>query len=299
MTRIAQHSVVAFGYVVAQTAQLQAWKHFAVDLHGFMLTSASTDTSLIMRLDERTWRLRIDEGPEEATVALGWEVADLESLQVITDRLESLGFPVHEGSAELAAERDVSRLVWSVDPDGQRVEIFWAQRQTHEPFVSPTGARFVTGDQGLGHAMISVSDSEQFDRFYRDGLGMGVSDFVDVGPDPGTFLHCNPRHHSVAYTIHPYAPIGLGHIMVQVEELDTVGRAYDRVLAGEARLASTLGRHTNDEMVSYYVRSPSGWEIEYGFGGRTLDPATWRPGRWTATNYWGHNRSALRSNGQG
>ena len=30
----------------------------------------------------------------------------------------------------------------------------------------------------------------------------------------------------------------------------------------------TLGTHTNDRMTSFYVRTPSGFEIEYGFGGR-------------------------------
>ena len=33
----------------------------------------------------------------------------------------------------------------------------------------------------------------------------------------------------------------------------------------------SLGRHTNDEMISFYLRTPSGFDIEYGFGGKTVD----------------------------
>jgi hypothetical protein len=45
--------------------------------------------------------------------------------------------------------------------------------------------------------------------------------------------------------------------MVEVDQLDDVGRALDRVMKTEHRLSSTLGRHTNDKMVSFYVRRTS------------------------------------------
>ncbi len=51
--------------------------------------------------------------------------------------------------------------------------------------------------------------------------------------------------------------------------LDDVGRAMDRCARNKAPLVSTLGRHANDEMVSFYVRTPSGFDIEYGTGGLT------------------------------
>jgi hypothetical protein len=31
-------------------------------------------------------------------------------------------------------------------------------------------------------------------------------------------------------------------------------------------IAQTLGRHTNDRIVSFYARTPSGFEVEFGFG---------------------------------
>ena len=40
----------------------------------------------------------------------------------------------------------------------------------------------------------------------------------------------------------------------------------------------TLGRHTNDLMTSFYVRTPSGFEIEYGTGGLVVDDDTWEVG---------------------
>ena len=41
--------------------------------------------------------------------------------------------------------------------------------------VSPYGHRFVTGEQGLGHVVLSTHDDEASLRFYRDVLGFGAS----------------------------------------------------------------------------------------------------------------------------
>ena len=36
------------------------------------------------------------------------------------------------------------------------------------------------------------------------------------------------------------------------------------VLRSVDREDSTLGRHSNDQMVSFYMSTPSGFEVEYG-----------------------------------
>jgi 3,4-dihydroxy-9,10-secoandrosta-1,3,5(10)-triene-9,17-dione 4,5-dioxygenase len=46
-------------------------------------------------------------------------------------------------------------------------------------------------------------------------------------------------------------------------------------------------------MTSFYVRSPSGFEVEYGFGGRLVEPgATGSPGHYDAASLWGHQPPA-------
>src|SRR6266700_3368039 len=65
--------------------------------------------------------------------------------------------------------------------------------------------------------------------------------------------------------------------MVELFMLDDVGQAYDLASREEGRTATTLGRHTNDFMTSFYSRTPSGFLVEYGWGGRSIDPDTWKP----------------------
>jgi hypothetical protein len=55
------------------------------------------------------------------------------------------------------------------------------------------------------------------------------------------------------------------------------------------QLVMTLGRHWNDHMTSFYVESPSGFAVEYGWGGLQIDRATWSTVRGTGEiSFWGH-----------
>lgn len=163
------------------------------------------------------------------------------------------------------------------------------------PFVSPTGARFVTSapngaDTGLGHVVVTCRNVDESIAFYRQVLGFKVSDHIV--PIPGmllTFLHTNPRHHSLAVApIHGEGPGGINHFMVELENLDVVGRALDKVQQRGIRQLATLGRHTNDKMLSFYVQTPSGFGVEYGTDGLLIDDETWSVVTYDASAYWGH-----------
>jgi 3,4-dihydroxy-9,10-secoandrosta-1,3,5(10)-triene-9,17-dione 4,5-dioxygenase len=78
------------------------------------------------------------------------------------------------------------------------------------------------------------------------------------------------------------------HVMVEVDTLDAVGRALDRIHAEGVQLSSTLGRHTNDKMVSFYVRAPGDWDIEFGTDGVRVDETYYTAEEITADSYWGH-----------
>jgi 3,4-dihydroxy-9,10-secoandrosta-1,3,5(10)-triene-9,17-dione 4,5-dioxygenase len=78
------------------------------------------------------------------------------------------------------------------------------------------------------------------------------------------------------------------HLMLEVTRLDDVGRALERVRKHQAPLSATLGRHMNDQMVSFYVKSPAGFDVEFGTEGLQVDDARWVARESTAVSYWGH-----------
>ena len=121
-------------------------------------------------------------------------------------------------------------------------------------------------------------------------LGFRLSDYIYWDDVEATFLHCNPRHHSLALTnmIGGMAGGDLNHFMLESNSINDVGRAYDTVNELDIPIAFTFGRHTNDETTSFYLYSPSGWLVEYGYGGRLIDDAGWEPKFYNSPKIWGH-----------
>jgi hypothetical protein len=110
---------------------------------------------------------------------------------------------------------------------------------------------------------------------------MRVSDFVKISPAPNikvtvAFFRCVPRHHTIAFAKMPAAPKRLHHFMLQLQSLDDVGGTYDLRQARNIPVVMKLGKHTNDHMVSFYLRTPSGFNVEYGWGAREVDDSTWQ-----------------------
>jgi 2,3-dihydroxybiphenyl 1,2-dioxygenase len=284
-------SVKALGYAVVDTTDLEAWYRFGVELLGLQ-AAERTDDRLLLRMDEYAYRIDVRLADTDGVVALGWDVGNEAALDEITKRLADAGYAVSHLGDDAAAARQVDALARFRDPDDNYdFELFWGLRNSTERFVSATGASFVAGALGLGHAFQVVTDEAAYRRLFFDLLGFRLSDHIDMpGGVSGVFTHCNPRHHSFAFAASPSRPKGIGHLMLEVDDLDTLGRAYDKVLDGAAPILSTFGKHTNDKMISMYVRSPSGFGIEYGNAGILIDDDTWLPTRYDSAHYWGHQR---------
>lgn len=285
--------VRALGYVCIEASDLDAWETFGTDVLGLQAERDGTASPLRFRMDEYRSRIIVYPGSRDDVSCLAWEVADEAALDAMAVQIAESGTEVMRGSEAEAAERGVTGLIRFADPSGIPSEVYWGAEIAFErPFTSPRPiSGFVTGDQGLGHVVIAVDDHDASLAFYRDVLGFRVSDHMRGGPRPGTmsFLHCNPRHHTVAFFA-AERPKRLLHIMLQAGSLDDVGATYSLCEQREVPLATSMGRHTNDHMVSFYLVSPSGFDIEYGWGGRTVDDATWKVQTHRSPSIWGHTR---------
>jgi len=116
-------------------------------------------------------------------------------------------------------------------------------------------------------------------------------DMGGAGPTRVAFLHCGPRHHSVAIAQFPAAK-RLHHFMLQVRNLRDVGTTHDLCQDEQVPITAALGYHPNDQMVSFYAQTPSGFQFEFGHGGREIDDDTWQVEVYHAASVWGHRPPA-------
>jgi 3,4-dihydroxy-9,10-secoandrosta-1,3,5(10)-triene-9,17-dione 4,5-dioxygenase len=285
----------SLGYVKVQATDIPRWRLFAFDVLGFAKGSGPDENALYLRMDERAARIIVVPGDTDKIVTVGWEVRDHAALQRVKSALDAAGVPVKELSLEEADARRVEEVIAFDDPAGTSTEVFHGAVLDHSPVVTPFGAKFVTGEQGLGHVVLPALDVPGLFQFYTEVLGFvsrgafRVPTPPEFGPVRVRFLGINQRHHSLA--ICPAMTLrdpGLIHLMVEVDSLDTVGQALDRVNKDGFQLSSTLGRHTNDKMVSFYVRAPGDWDIEFGTEGMRVDETYYTAEEITADSYWGH-----------
>ncbi|MBV5245762.1 biphenyl-2,3-diol 1,2-dioxygenase [Mycolicibacterium sp. PAM1] len=287
--------IKSLGYVKVQATDLPRWRQFAFDVLGFAQGSGPEPDALYLRMDERAARIIVVPGDVDRIVTAGWEVRDRQGLEAVMRALDGAGTPFKELSLADADARRVEEVIAFTDPAGNSLEVFHGAVLDHSPVVTPHGARFVTGAQGLGHVVIPAVDVNGLFDFYTQVLGFRsrgafrVPTPPEYGPVRVRFLGVNQRHHSLA--ICPAATVRdpkLVHLMVEVDSLDAVGQALDRVNKDGFQLSSTLGRHTNDKMVSFYVRAPGDWDIEFGTAGMLVDERYYTAEEITADSYWGH-----------
>lgn len=288
--RVWPRVVTQLGYVGFGAIDLDAWRTFGPDVLGVAIDPSSTEESLHLRFDDHACRVFVDHDPAEDLIYAGWQVAGPEQFAAARRHVEGQGVTIGDAEADgaRAAHRLVQGLFSFEDPDGLRCEVYWGPHVRSAPFVPgrPIGG-FVTGAMGVGHIVTAVEDRQRSEDFYAAVLGLTVADY---GSGPLVFMRCNARHHSAAFidrALHPL-PKRLVHLMLEVAELDDVGTAFDLCLHGAAPIAQVLGRHSNDLSFSFYVTTPSGFDIEYGWGPRTTDDATWTTNRYLDRDVWGH-----------
>lgn len=288
MASVSQLSYLGFG-----VSNVGEWERFATEVLGMQISERRDDGSLMLRIDDRHYRFAIHPGGNDDLAYIGWEVSDRATLQAVAAQVRAAGAEVSAGSTEEARARKVIELVKFRDPNGVASEIVYGPLVDPDRFVSPRQiSGFVTGEMGLGHFILVVNDPEESQNFYMNALGFRISDFItmEMGGHAMrlTFLHCNPRHHTIALLPNPKTHKRINHFMLEAKSVDDVGLTYELCQQRKIPVVASLGRHTNDKMLSFYMGNPSGFAVEFGCGGRQVDDSTWKVEQHTSGSLWGH-----------
>ena len=292
-------SIRSLGYLRIEATDMAAWREYALKVLGMVEGRGGQADALYLRMDDFPARLVIVPGDHDRLLESGWETANAEGLQDIRNRLDVEGTPYKEATAAELADRRVDEMIIFSDPSGNTLEVFHGVALEHRRVVSPYGHKFVTAEQGLGHVVLSTRDDAEALHFYRDVLGFRLRDSMRLPPQmvgrpadgPPAWLRffgVNPRHHSLAFLPMP-TPSGIVHLMMEVENSDDVGLCLDRALRRKVPMSATLGRHVNDKMLSFYMKTPGGFDIEFGCEGLEVDDDDWVARESTAVSLWGHD----------
>lgn len=293
--------VRSLGYVVIESTDPQKWLDYGTNILGLMsVAPADGDDSVYLKMDERPYRFAIVKADQDKLAYCGWELRSEAEYDAAKSHLLESGVAFEQATPEQAAQRRVKNFIRLQDPAGNGLELYWGGELDYAKFISPLGIDgFETGfngDMGFGHAVLPAPNLAETHAFYRDLLGFGDTDSMHFhfSPDPADpgqglkFMHVNnPRHHSLAL-YQDANPTGCVHLMVEVNEVDEVGYCQDRVEAAGIPIVSSLGRHTNDRMLSFYMLTPGGFAMEFGTGGLQMNWDDYTPTVTSLPSLWGH-----------
>ena len=275
-------NIARLGYIGCEVSDIGAWDNFLEVLCGLKPASTANPAERTYFLDQGRQHLAFRKSNTDRLAWIGWEVSDRETLHRVAGRLNAAGASATNGDETLCQERDVSDLVVTHGPDGERLELYVCD--TREPRLDSTPLH-------LAHIVLASGDRRSAVQWYREVLGFLLSDdiFWDDGVE-ASFLRCNQNHHSLALSnlVGDMAAGDLNHFMIEASSLDNVGLAHDAMRRAGIPIAFTPGRHSNDLAFSFYAYTPSGWLVEFATGGRLIDDDNWEPRQYDTPSIWGH-----------
>lgn len=246
------------------------------------------DGSVYLKMDDRQWRIAVHPNEDNrGLLYFGLEVEDHLALEQAVKELNAQGIETVMGSPADAFARAVTGIAYLTDPTGNNIELFYGPTMDYN-FNSPvTGLEYVAGHLGMGHLNLFVTNQAACFDFYTRVLGFKLTDYIRFGPETTLqFMHCNARHHSIAI-VDMGGVSGLQHVMLEVKTIDDVGKILDRAKAQGVKIISELGRHRNDRALSFYMRSPFGFDVEIGCDCILIDE-NWSANEFCEGDVWGH-----------
>ena len=285
-------AVARLGALAFNATDLSAWRRVLVDYLGMEERPRKSEADpVLIRFDDLEYRIALYPAETDGVRRITWDVDTPEELRELAGKVREYGLDVEWHEHGDNDTRDWAESFTFTDPDNFPVEVRYGPTFDHREF-RPTGvvSGFVTGDMGLGHIVLISHDYDKAVHFYTTVLGFKLSDYIVWDGADATFMHCNGRHHSLALMNECFGQRGgeFNHFMVEVQDLDDTGRAYDLITKNGVPLTMDLGRHTNDGMTSFYLKTPSGFALEVGNGGVIIDDANWEVKTWRAPMRWGH-----------
>lgn len=283
-------------YIGFEVAKPARWQDFARTVIGAEVLPGPADTTWV-RIDDAPTRLILIPGTRNDLAFLGWKLADAAGVAAFAQHLESHGLTPQWGSEAECQIRHAECFVHFQDPEGNRHEAFAPLPAALPAFTSPLVASgFVTGKGGAGHVVLEADNYPATIDFCQRVLGMRLTDNLNLKPVPEVevevaFFHTNERHHSLAVAPRSPAPgprKQIHHFMLEVADVRDVGRARDRCLEFGLPVVMDIGQHDNDQMISFYAYSPSGFLMEIGWGGVKVDQNTWQVQAYDRVSAWGH-----------
>ena len=273
-------NIVRIGHVVLSVRDLQASKHFYVNLVGLNVLHESADALYLRGVEDREWSLKLQKSRQIGLRELGFKVASDGALDELSALASAQGLP-HRWEKD----QDRPRMLRMQDPFGFPIS-FYYQSVKYPWLLQRYDLHHGPAPQRIDHANVFAQRITEMTQWYMDVLGFRMSEYSedDEGKIRASWLQRKGNVHDIAMTN------GLGprlhHFAFWMPESGRIFQTCD-ILAGaneERAIERGPGRHGISNAFFLYLRDPDGHRIElYTSDYLTVDP-DFEPIRWHIDN---------------
>lgn len=175
--------------------------------------------------------------------AVGWQIAETDSLQNIAKYLKEQGF---DAEIKTDAQPGIKELIELTDPSGHTVHLFQKIEMPGPGYKLDKVAPFK-----LGHLALGSLNKEKAVAFYKEILGFHETDKIG---EKATFLTCNRDHHTLNVSNFGYKM--LHHIAFELKDASHHTVACDVLHAHKVPVVWGPFRHTAGHNIASYHHDP-------------------------------------------
>lgn len=250
------------GYLALDVPDIERSTLFATSVFGLDLVSEAADGSRFFRGGAHHHDVIFRPASKPLVTRTAWELENFAELERAFAHFTQLGFnPGWVGEGE-CRQLEMERAFRVTDTT---LGLTWEFFVDMTVLPSPRTNR-VTRFQGGKHFGLTVPSGRTASRYLIDEMGFLLSDYFEG--DVVTLLRAwpNPNHHSIALLGGSEGPVRFHHVAFMVEEIDDIGRLFNRAKRMDVDIHFGIGRHPTSGSIHLYLYDHDNFVWEYTLG---------------------------------
>lgn len=250
------------GYLALSVTDIDASTRFLRDIFSLDYVEQAEDGARYFRVGVGHHDLILTQAEQASCLRTSWELESPEDLDAAHAHFCALGLDPVWVEAFECARLFLAKAFRVVDPI---IGATWEYFVEMVNYCSPLQNR-VTSFQGGKHFGIYVPDNRAMTKFLCQSAGFIVSDYIGDSQISLARAWPNPNHHSIGTVEMPDEPVRLHHIAFMVNEIDDIGRLYNRCKNLGVDIQFGMGRHPTSGSIHLYIYGPDNFVWEYTLG---------------------------------
>lgn len=250
------------GYLALNVTDIEKSTKFATEVFGMDPAGEGEGGARFFRIGAGHHDIMMTQADKAGFARSSWELESEEDLDKAMAHYQRIGLAPQLIPQDEAAMLGLERAFRIVEPQLNTVWEYYARMS----YTSVPRKNSLTKFQGGKHYGVIVPDCKSVTDYMVENMGFLVSDYLEGWKASLLRAYPNPNHHSFAPLQFPAPKAMFHHLAFMVEEIDDIGRLFNRIKRFDVEIQFGIGRHPTSGSIHLYIYDPDFYVWEYTLG---------------------------------